>query len=117
MKLEPGLEISCSGINLQVVHLLGASLSSGDFNGDGKDDLAIGVAADDKVVVLYGSGSGLQTSSPSDQLWTQDSPGVEDSAEGNDGFGFPLVAADFNGDDFSDLAIGVFGEDIALKYG
>jgi hypothetical protein len=72
----------------------GTSLAAGDFNNDGRDDLAIGVVlenspADDAgaVHVLYGSNAGLQTSSPADQFWTQDSPGVEDTAEEGDRFG------------------------------
>ena len=66
-----------------------------DFNGDGKDDLAIGVRFEGignvgsagAVNVLYGSSSGLRTSSPADQFWNQNSPGVEDTAEGGDQFG------------------------------
>lgn len=66
-----------------------------DFNNDGFDDLAISAGLEDigtiinagAVHVLYGSNSGLQTSAPADQFWTQDSPGVEDTAEGGDQFG------------------------------
>ena len=96
----------------------GSSLAVGDFNGDGKDDLAIGALGDDAgdtgvagaVNVLYGSSSGLQTSSPADQFWTQDTPGVEETAEGFDFFGWSLAAGDFNSDGKDDLAIGVRGE-------
>src|SRR6185503_18829712 len=52
-----------------------------DFNGDGKDDVAIGLPNEDilsvedagAVQVLYGSSSGLSATSPiADQFWTQD---------------------------------------------
>ena len=93
---------------------LGVSVAASDFNGDGFDDLAIGVPLENigsviyagAVNVLYGSSSGLQTTSPADQFWNQDSPGVNDSAEQSDTFGGTLVAGDFNNDGFGDLAIG-----------
>ena len=97
----------------------GSSLASGDFNGDGKDDLAIGVPDEDlgsisdvgAVEVIYGSSSGLSASSPrTDQFWTQDSADVNDGKEVNDNFGSSLSPGDFNGDGRDDLAIGVPGE-------
>ena len=89
-----------------------------DFNGDGFGDLAVSAPGDtvDGVVhagavhVLHGSAAGL--SSAGNQYWNQNSPGIEDDAEGNDRFGRTLSAGDFNGDGFSDLAIGVPFEDI-----
>ena len=70
-----------------------------DFNGDGKDDLAIGVPSEDigstknggAVQVLYGSSSDLSATSPmADQFWTQDSANVNDAVEEGDHFGWPL---------------------------
>ena len=70
-----------------------------DFNGDGKDDLAIGVPGEDvgstinggAVQVLYGSSKGLSGTSPiANQFWTQDSTNVNDVAEEFDHFGWPL---------------------------
>src|SRR5204863_9612079 len=70
----------------------GWSTASGDFNGDGFADLAIAIpylnvgSVNDggAVEVIYGSAAGLQdcgVGGPDDQLWTQDSPGVEDQAD------------------------------------
>ena len=101
----------------------GRSLAAGDFNGDGKSDLAIGVPLESTatldhigaVNVLYGSSTGLQATGiggPDDQFWTQDTPNVQGIAEQEDFFGQTLAAGDFNGDSFDDLAVGVPGEDL-----
>lgn len=99
----------------------GAVLASGDFNGDGKDDLAVtnlreeiaGMEFAGAVNVLYGSDTGLTDAG--DQFWHQNSPGIEDSAESEDGFGRSLIAGDFNGDGRDDLAIGVPLEDLGTS--
>jgi len=96
------------------------SLTAGDFNGDGRDDLAVGVQLEDigaivdggAVQVFYGSGSGLRVSN--DQFWHQDVPGVADRVETGDHFGENCAAGDFNGDGFDDLAIGIEDEDVDL---
>jgi len=96
----------------------GFSLAPGDFNGDGFADLAVGAQWESlggeifagAVNVLYGSAGGLQADSPDDQFWHQDSPGVQDVAEGYDYFGSSLAVGDFNGDTFADLAVGARGE-------
>ncbi len=75
----------------------------GDFNGDGRDDLAIGVHDEDVVVaevtisaagavnVLYGNSNGLSATSPiPDQFWTQSTMDVNDLAELGDNFGLAL---------------------------
>jgi hypothetical protein len=101
----------------------GASLAAGDFNGDGFDDIAIGapnesvegVAGAGSVNVMYGSSSGIQIADPDDQLWSQNTggdDGVEDVAEDSDHFAETLVANDFNGDGFADLAVGVPDENL-----
>jgi FG-GAP repeat protein len=99
----------------------GAALSAGDFNQDGFGDLAIGVPGDSAslqsnagvVNVLYGSATGLDATMPIDnQLWTQDTPNIQDQAEPEDAFGSSLSTGDFNGDGFDDLVVGAPGEDI-----
>jgi hypothetical protein len=91
----------------------GGALAAGDFNADGREDLAVGVASENAagtvsgtgvVHVLYGSAGGLTAAGS--QLWSQDSPGVAGVAEAGDGFGLALAAGDFNGDHREDLAVG-----------
>ena len=60
--------------------------------------------------VLYGSATGLTATG--NQLWNQDSPGIDDTAEAIDIFGWALAAGDFDGDGYDDLVIGVPYEDI-----
>lgn len=100
------------------LEFFGNALAAGDFNADGRDDLAIGVMGETvrghrfagAVNVLFGSSNDL--TSYRDQMWTQDSRGVYSAAEAWDYFGSALATGDYNGDGRADLAIGVSGEDI-----
>ena len=101
--------------------LFGRQSATGDFNGDGWDDLAIGVPYEDvgsvadagAVNVIFGSANGLSTDAEqADQFWHQGSSGVEDDLEAGDRFGWSVAAADFDRDGYSDLAIGVPYEDV-----
>jgi FG-GAP repeat/FG-GAP-like repeat len=95
----------------------GDVLGAGDFDNDSFADLAVGVgeslgdiAGAGAVNVLPGSAGGL--TGAGSQLFTQDSPGVPDSAEFRDGFGSALAAGAFDDDGFVDLAVGVLGETV-----
>ncbi|TAH35823.1 MAG: hypothetical protein EYC70_12430 [Planctomycetota bacterium] len=100
----------------------GFALSYGDYNGDGYDDLAVGIPSDElpglvgagSIQVLYGSPGGLAAAGS--QLWTQDAPGLGSAAESYDAFGGVLASGDFNGDGRADLAIGLPYEDEGSLY-
>jgi hypothetical protein len=95
----------------------GFSLATGDFDDDGRDDLAIGVPGEEvdsedragAVNVIYGSA--MRLTATDDQLISQDSEGIEGEAEMDEEFGWSLVAGDFDDDGSDDLAIGAPGED------
>ena len=101
----------------------GVALATGDFNGDGADDLATGIPDDNgitgfeidnagAVVVRFGiPASGLE-SGVADALLNQISGGSPDPAEVGDRFGAALAACDFNDDGFDDLAVAVPGESV-----
>jgi hypothetical protein len=99
----------------------GWSLAAGDFNGDGRDDLAVGSDGEKvgglndagSVHVLYGSGNGIR--GQGSQFWTQDAADILDQAEAGDRLGSGLAVGDFDNDGFADLVIGAIGESIAAK--
>lgn len=92
----------------------GGSPTIGDFDGDGRGDLAyrsIGLSVEDfpydkgTVKVIYGTANG--PSETRRATFTQDTAGVPGTGERGDQFGARLDAGDANGDGFADLAVGV----------
>lgn len=91
--------------------LYGSTLATGDFNKDGWADLAVGTPGEQigtiqagAVAVFYGSAAGLGSAKGIDQ----DDLGRQDLA--GDEFGKSLAAGDFNGDGYTDLAVGAPGK-------
>lgn len=92
----------------------GVALATGDFDGDGKDELAVGAPGDGGL--RFGSGA-VTIINPRKRyagVYTQESPNVKGFGEKWDAFGAALASGDFNADGRDDLAIGVPGEDLSL---
>lgn len=111
---EPGLE-----------DLFGSALATGDWNGDGADDLAIGVPGDDtddggsagSVYILYGNDAqggvpGELFDGEVDHFFLHISLGG--FPDPNDRFGSALATGDFDGDGTDDLAIGIAGDNVQV---
>ncbi len=88
----------------------GASLVAGDFNGDGRGDLALGAdraygsGRSGALTVLYGGARGLRT--PRATRITEDTAGIAGQSHIGDAFGSHLASGDVNGDGRDDLAVG-----------
>ena len=89
-------------------------MAAGDFDGDGHDELAVGVYFEDignPSVVDAGGVNILDFDGGPMQFWDQDDfPPEELGAE--DRFGWTLATGDFNGDAIDDLVIGAPYEDL-----
>ncbi len=92
--------------------------SDADFNGDGHADLALsgsddsGASSRSPIRILYGADDGLSSQPQIFLLEDLVSPGQNDRGLWG-GFGLgPLTSGDFDGDGFSDLAIGIPGLDV-----
>lgn len=96
-----------------------------DFNGDGYADVAFpvpaaglesyegnhdggGAAFDGYVAVMYGSPSGLLTSSK--QVFDQNKPDIPGDAEQGDAYGSSVTSADLDRDGYADLIVGAGGD-------
>lgn len=103
----------------------GTSITLGDINGDGYDEIALGnvfTEEDDqsgsrggKVVVIRGSAGGpVNGDAPMFEL-TQDTEGVPGTEKPNDGFGAAVSIGDTNNDGYDDLAIGIPFKDVTTQ--
>jgi hypothetical protein len=106
---------------------MGCSLSAGDFDGDGDDDLAVGAPGEGVgrdanagiVHVLSNTGASIGLSvTPDlartvttfwreDRIWAEDDAGIPGGSSPDDRMGAALASGDFNKDGADDLAIGV----------
>ena len=104
-------EVSEAGDNF------GRVLDAGNLGRSNQADLVIGVPGESvgvtagagAVNIVYGSSDGL--TNLKDQIWTQDSEGVQDVSEESDGFGSALAIGHFGKGGKNDLAVDVFFED------
>jgi formylmethanofuran dehydrogenase subunit C len=82
----------------------GASLVSGDFNADGKTDLAVGAywysTQAGRTYIFYNDGSIPTTAATADVIIT---------GEASSYFGISLTSGDFNADGKTDLTVGASG--------
>jgi len=105
LRVNPGF----SGQELKVTGEIGAgqfgnAMISGDFNADGKTDLAVGASSyssnTGRVYIFYNNGSLSGAAASADVVITGETT--------NNNFGWFLVSGDFNADGKTDLAIGAF---------
>jgi hypothetical protein len=90
----------------------GAALAAGDFDDDGRDDLAVGAPGENgaagtvHVVISTATGVGRTAAG-----LTRATPGVPEVPARGDAFGAALAAGNFDGKGGDDLAVGIPGED------
>ena len=111
VKVRVLTELTRPGLRAQGRRSDVATLVSGDFDGDGIDDVALGVPESDlsrpqggAVFIFKGSATGL----PDAPTWTI--TGSSDTAQ----FGSVLAAGDLDGDGKADLAISAPGDDLTV---
>jgi FG-GAP repeat len=98
----------------------GAALVMARLDSGSLVDLAIGVPGDSvgsvrdagSVTILLGRSTGLSTAGAGGDRITQDTPGLPNTPERGDGFGFPLAAPLVQTPDQASLLIGVPGETV-----
>jgi D-alanyl-D-alanine carboxypeptidase len=109
---------SVPGTTASSDNLFGFALSSGDYDGDGYDDLGIGIpgASDGSktgagaIAIVPGTSAGLDVGS-GNLLLQSDVSGLVTSGgysiDANDAFGSALTSGDFQNDGYVDLAVGI----------
>lgn len=106
----------------------GRPLAAGDFDANGFVDLAVGIPQEAQlrnrrvgaVTAIYAGPSGLvagATVVPASQHLVQTSTGVRRGTNAGEEFGAALASADFDGDRFADLAIGIPFQKLRRKRG
>jgi hypothetical protein len=99
VKLLTGADAGVPGA-LEATDRFGTAVASGDFDRNGRADLVISAPGKRGISVLYGLDEREQWISATE---------LDEHPVTRGGFGFALVAADFNHDRFADLAIGTPG--------
>ena len=102
----------------------GESVATGDIDGDGFDEVILGVPGDHRcwthivvcghvgaIMILYGTANG--TTSENDNYWGQRSNGVPGNVGVGDEFGAVVTTGDLNEDGYDDVIIGVPGETVS----
>ncbi|MFI6880149.1 FG-GAP-like repeat-containing protein [Streptomyces sp. NPDC050400] len=106
----PALRTAAAALNSRSVH--------GDTNGDGRADLAAGIAGATanahpgagQVTVLPGARTAPYAANRA--VLTQESEGVPGGSEDGDGFGSATAYGDFDHDGYTDLAVASPGEEV-----
>ena len=106
-----------AGETSEIDEWFGWSLAVGDFDDDGRDDLAVGVPGEDSsqgmVCYFYGSNAGLSATGAG--FFKQAALGLV--ANDGDQFGFSLAAGHLTETLVDDLAVGIAGEVRELAVG
>lgn len=92
------------------------SLASGDFNGNGRTDLAVGAPANTvngalaagRITIIAGSAGGLTATGSSN--WSENTAGIAGTAEPSDLFGWSIAPLRVTSTGHDDLLVGVFVE-------
>ena len=106
------------GFNANGDERFGFSLAIGQFTGNAFTDLAVGVPGEvvfgpghhGAVVVFPGAVLGIDTVAGTEAIFSQNTSAILGTVQDGDEFGYSLAAGNFDGDLFTDLAIGVPGE-------